>query len=103
VSEKEEKIIVGLNKYQMEEEIPFSTLKIDEQVTQLQIDNLNAVRDKRDNSKVKTQLKKVEQAAQDGSNLMECFVEAVKEYCTLGEIIDVLRGVFGEYQDPGML
>ncbi|MBW1871602.1 MAG: methylmalonyl-CoA mutase family protein [Deltaproteobacteria bacterium] len=101
--EKEEKIIVGLNKYQMEEEIPFSTLKIDEQVTQLQIDNLNAVRNKRDNSKVKTQLKKIEQAAQDGSNLMECFVEAVKEYCTLGEIIDVLRGVFGEYHDPGML
>jgi len=101
--EKDEKIIVGVNKYQMEEEIPFSTLKIDEQVSQLQIDNLNTVKNKRDNSKVKAQLRKIEQAAQDGSNLMECFVEAVKEYCTLGEIIDVLRGVFGEYKDPGML
>jgi methylmalonyl-CoA mutase N-terminal domain/subunit len=48
-------------------------------------------------------LKKVKEAAHDGGNLMACFVDAVREYCTLGEIIGVLRGVFGEHKDPGML
>jgi methylmalonyl-CoA mutase N-terminal domain/subunit len=101
--EKEEKVTVGVNRYKMEEEIPIPILKIDEEVEHLQVQNLTEVKRKRDNQKAQAQLKKVEEAAHDGGNLMACFVDAVREYCTLGEIIGVLRGVFGEHKDPGML
>jgi methylmalonyl-CoA mutase N-terminal domain/subunit len=101
--EKDEKTIVGVNKYVMDQEIPIPILKIDESVERKQTEATKALRQSRDNQKVALELKKIEQAAKDGSNLMECFVSAVREYCTLGEIIDVLRGVFGEHQDPGML
>jgi len=101
--EKEEKIIVGINRYQMKEEIPIPILKIDEEVERLQVKNLQEVKKKRDGKKVQAQLKRIGEAAHDGGNLMACFVDAVREYCTLGEIIGVLRGVFGEHKDPGML
>ncbi|HUU02092.1 MAG TPA: methylmalonyl-CoA mutase family protein [Myxococcota bacterium] len=101
--EKNEKVIVGLNKFSMTDEVPIPILKIDEEVTRRQVSNLHKVKQKRNAGKVKTQLSRIEQAARDGGNLMECFVDAVREYCTLGEIIGVLRVIFGEYQDPGML
>jgi methylmalonyl-CoA mutase N-terminal domain/subunit len=101
--EKEEKVIVGVNRYQMKEEIPIPILKIDEEVERTQVKNLQEVKKTRDQKKAQAQLKKVEEAARDGGNLMACFVDAVREYCTLGEIIGVLRGVFGEHKDPGML
>jgi methylmalonyl-CoA mutase, N-terminal domain len=87
----------------MEEEIPLDLLKIDEEVARRQVANLQDVKRKRDDQKVKAQLNRIEQAARGTDNLMNCFVDAVREYCTLGEIIDVLRGVFGEHKDPGML
>jgi methylmalonyl-CoA mutase N-terminal domain/subunit len=101
--EKEEKVIVGVNRYRMEEEIPIPVLKIDEEVERLQVKNLQDVKKKRDEKKAQAQLKKIEEAAREDGNLMACFVDAVREYCTLGEIIGVLRGVFGEHKDPGML
>jgi methylmalonyl-CoA mutase N-terminal domain/subunit len=101
--EKAEKIIVGVNRYRMDDEIPIPLLKIDEEVERLQVQNLAEVKRKRDAKQVQAQLKKVKEAAHDGGNLMACFVDAVREYCTLGEIIGVLRGVFGEHKDPGML
>ena len=101
--EKDEKVIVGVNRYQMKEEIPIPILKIDEEVERTQVKNLQEVKKKRDENRAQAQLKKIEEAARDGGNLMACFVDAVREYCTLGEIIGVLRGVFGEHKDPGML
>ncbi len=101
--EKNEKIVVGVNKYCKEEEIPFSLLKIDEEVAHTQVANLQEVKRKRDEQKVQAQLKRIAEVARSEGNLMECFVDAVREYCTQGEIIEVLRGVFGEHRDPGML
>ncbi|NMB73956.1 MAG: methylmalonyl-CoA mutase family protein [Myxococcales bacterium] len=101
--EKREKIIVGVNKYAMREEIPIPILKIDEEVERRQVENLKEVKRKRDQAAVKKELEKIEKAARSNENLMERFVDAVRVYCTLGEIIGVLRGVFGEHRDPGML
>ncbi len=101
--EKREKIIVGVNKYAMKEEIPIPILKIDEEVERRQVENLKEVKRKRDQAAVKRELEKIEKAARSDGNLMERFVDAVRVYCTLGEIIGVLRGVFGEHRDPGML
>jgi methylmalonyl-CoA mutase N-terminal domain/subunit len=101
--EKLEKTVVGINKYQMPEEIPIPILKIDPEVERRQVAATQEVRRKRDNGKVRRLLGRVEEAARGGGNLMEVFVEAVREYCTLGEIIGVLKGVFGEHRDPGML
>jgi methylmalonyl-CoA mutase N-terminal domain/subunit len=98
-----EKIVVGVNRYQMKEEIPIPILKIDERVEREQVESLKKLRQQRDNREVERQLRLVEEAARDGGNLMERFVEAVRVYCTLGEIIGVLRRVFGEYRDPAML
>ncbi|RLB58287.1 MAG: methylmalonyl-CoA mutase [Deltaproteobacteria bacterium] len=101
--ERQEKVVVGVNKYVMEEELPIPILKIDEEVERRQVAALQQLRQQRDNEEVKRQLRLVEEAARDGGNLMERFVDAVRVYCTLGEIIGVLREVFGEYQDPAML
>jgi len=101
--EKREKIIVGVNKYTMKEEIPIPILKIDEDVERRQVENLREVKRKRDDTAVKRELEKIEKAARSNENLMQRFVDAVRVYCTLGEIIGVLRGVFGEHKDPGML
>jgi methylmalonyl-CoA mutase N-terminal domain/subunit len=101
--EKREKIIVGVNKYTMKEEIPIPILKIDEAVERRQVENLREVKRRRDGAAVKRELEKIEKAARSNENLMERFVDAVRVYCTLGEIIGVLRGVFGEHKDPGML
>lgn len=101
--EKQEKIIVGVNKYAIEEELPIPILKIPEEVERTQVANLRKVKANRDQAIVKRQLDMIEQAARDGGNLMERFVEAVGHYVTMGEIIQTLKGVFGEHKDPGML
>ncbi len=101
--EKQEKVIVGVNKYTIDEELPIPILKIPEEVEKRQVENLKMVRSKRDSAVVAKQLDMIEQAARDGGNLMERFVEAVGHYVTMGEIIQTLKGVFGEHKDPGML
>jgi methylmalonyl-CoA mutase N-terminal domain/subunit len=101
--EKQEKVVVGVNRYQMEEEIPIPTLKIDPEAERRQIASLTELKRSRDNARVQDELKKIRAAAEGDGNLMACFVDAVRQYCTLGEIIQVLREVFGEHRDPGML
>ncbi|MBW2699853.1 MAG: methylmalonyl-CoA mutase family protein [Deltaproteobacteria bacterium] len=101
--DRHEKIIVGMNKYIVEEEIPLPLLKIDPEVERRQVANLKEVRAGRDQAAVDKHLAKIEEVARDGGNLMEQFVGAVRVYCTQGEIIDTLKKVFGEHKDPGML
>ncbi len=96
--ESGEKIIVGVNKFQTTEKNTIPGFKIDEQVQQMQIDKLKALKIKRDSSKVITSLKAVNEKAISGENLMPAVLEAVENYCTLGEIADELRKVFGEYK-----
>lgn len=100
--ERKEKIVVGVNKYQMAEERPIEYLKIDPEVEKRQLNRLQEVRRTRHNTKVKTCLNDLRQAAQGAENLMPYILAAVKEYATLQEICDVFREVFGVYRDPGM-
>jgi len=93
-----EKIIVGLNKFTVEEP-PFENLfTVNDSIRNLQIEKINKVKAERDNVHVQTLLKALEQSAKDGTNLMPHILSSVEAYATLGEIADVMRGVFGLYE-----
>ena len=96
--ESGEKIIVGVNKFQTTEKNTIPGFKIDEQVQTLQVEKLKTLKLKRDNNKVIASLKTLNEKAISGENLMPAVLEAVENYCTLGEIADELRKVFGEYK-----
>ncbi len=96
--ESKEKIIVGVNEFISESRTNIPILKIDEKIRQEQIDKLNTLKAGRDNTKVAACLAAIKQAALGTDNLMPVVVEAVENLCTLGEISDTLRAVFGEYQ-----
>lgn len=100
--ERREKIVVGVNKYQMAEEKPIEYLKIDPEVEKRQLHRLQEIKRTRNNAQVKVCLANLRQAAQGSENLMPYILAAVKEYATLQEICDVFREVFGVYRDPGM-
>lgn len=96
--ESGEKVVIGVNKFQMEEPKPEGLLKVDPAVGERQVAKLKKLRAERDNAKVEKLLGDIRQAVKSGDNLMPYFIEAVKAYATLGEICDVLRDEFGEYQ-----
>jgi methylmalonyl-CoA mutase N-terminal domain/subunit len=96
--ESGEKIIVGVNKFNVDKETPIPGFKIDDGIRQLQIEKLNILKNKRDQAKVNVCLEAIENAAVNQQNIMPVVIEAVENYCTLGEISDCLRKVFGEYQ-----
>jgi methylmalonyl-CoA mutase N-terminal domain/subunit len=96
--ENGEKIIVGVNKFQTEASNSIPVFKVDENVQTVQVEKLKILKSKRDNSKVAASLQSLHQKAVSGQNLMPAVVEAVENYCTLGEIADELRKVFGEYK-----
>ncbi len=97
--EKEANIIVGLNKFQIEEPPPTNLLKVNPEVGRLQCEKLERVKKQRDDAKLKKALKDLENVAKGDGNLMPNIMEAVRNYATLGEITDILRGVFGEYRE----
>ncbi len=97
--EKKEKLIVGVNSFQSEHE-PISLLEIDEQVAENQLKRLKKIRKTRNNSKVKNSLSDLKKAANDNENLMPYILECVREYATLGEIMETMAEVFGRYQEP---
>jgi methylmalonyl-CoA mutase N-terminal domain/subunit len=96
-----EKVVVGVNKYIVEEKAPPEILKIDEAVEERQIARLQEVKRKRDNRKVAQLLKDLRAASKTDKNLMPYVIDAVREYATEQEICDVWRDIFGEYHDPG--
>jgi methylmalonyl-CoA mutase N-terminal domain/subunit len=98
--EANERIMVGVNKYVTDQDKKIPLLKVDEDVQRRQVENLRAVKAKRDAAKVKSALESVRNAASTSSNLMPPIIDAAKAYCTEQEICDVLRGVFGTYTDP---
>jgi methylmalonyl-CoA mutase N-terminal domain/subunit len=100
--ERKEKIVVGVNKYQVEEEKPIEYLKIDEEVERRQVSRLQEVKRNRNTSRVQACLADLKKASQGRENLMPYILAAVKEYATLQEVCDVFREVFGTYRDPGM-
>lgn len=96
--ENGEKIIVGVNKFQVEQEAPIPVFKIDESIRSIQSGKLNKLRENRDRAKVDQLLQSLNDKAVSGENLMPAVIEAVENKITLGEIADELRSVFGEYK-----
>jgi len=97
--ETEERCIVGVNRYASGEGLEIPLLKIDASVQERQIARLRRVRAERDGARVRRALVGLEEAAGGSENLMPAILEAVRAYAGLGEIMDVLRGAFGEYRE----
>jgi len=97
-----EKVIVGVNKFaDSEEDQSFRVLRVDPKIREEQIASISAVKSKRDNVKVEKSLEELRKAAAtENVNLMPLIIDAVRNRCTLGEIMDTLRDVFGEYRPP---
>ena len=98
--ERGDQVIVGVNKYQMEESSEVPILVIDEAVRDRQNERLQRTRDRRDSGAVANALEKLKKAARDDENTMPATIEAVRAYATLGEICDALRDVYGLYEEP---
>ena len=98
-----EKVIVGVNKYTVPEERPIDILKIDHSVESNQVERVRKIKRTRDAGAVREHLGRVHAACRNGTNLMPVLIDAVKEHCTLGEISDIYRDVFGVYRDPAWL
>lgn len=97
--EKKDRILVGVNKYTMEEKTKGELLRVNPAVEAKQKEKLKIVKAERSNEKVKVKLNDIREAAKNGTNLMPPIIEAVKEYATIGEISNVMREVFGEYKE----
>jgi methylmalonyl-CoA mutase N-terminal domain/subunit len=100
--DENKRIVVGVNQYEMEEELSIPILKMDEEGEKRQIERLKKLRKERNNSKVKLNLEKLRKAAEGEENLMPYILKCVHSYATLGETCDVLREVFGEYKEPSI-
>ena len=96
--EKGERVVVGVNRFQVQEEKPKNLLRVDPSVRIAQIEKLKKLRSQRDQGEVEKALAELKRTAEGSDNIMYPILNAVKAYATLGEICDVLREVFGEYQ-----
>jgi methylmalonyl-CoA mutase N-terminal domain/subunit len=90
---------VGVNRFQTQETVSPPVFRVNKSVEQNQIRKLAEIRAKRDNQKVKKALARLEEASRGKDNVMPPILEAVHEHATLGEICDVLRRVFGVYDE----
>jgi methylmalonyl-CoA mutase N-terminal domain/subunit len=96
--ESEERILIGVNKFKVDEHVSMKLAKIDPRVEIDNLEKLKKIKARRDNLKVEFFLEKLKEAAQGDANLMYPILDAVKTYATLGEICSTLREVFGEYK-----
>ena len=97
------KIVVGVNKYTIPEEIKIETLKIDPAMEEMQIQRVRKMKRERNSVAVREALARVAEACRSGENLMEPICEAVRRDGTVGEVCDVFRTEFGIYTDPGWI
>jgi methylmalonyl-CoA mutase N-terminal domain/subunit len=97
--DREQAVVVGVNRFQTEQERPIPIQRIDEALERRQIERLREVRTRRHHAVWEAAMTRVEDAARSGDNLMPHLVHAVESHCTVGEISDSLRQVFGEYQE----
>jgi len=97
--DRAEAVVVGVNRFTVEEEKQIPIQKIDESLERQQVERLRALRARRDAGAWSESLKKVEEAARSGANLMPHILAAVEAYATVGEISDTMRKVFGEYKE----
>ncbi len=96
--ESKEQIVVGVNEFVVDEDVKIQRLKIEDSVEHGQREKISALKAKRDNHRVNELRSRLETAARGSDNLMPLFVECVESGMTLGEICNVLRGVWGEYR-----
>ena len=96
--ESKEKIIVGVNRFQGEEMTSIPVFRVDDSIRQVQIGKLNDLKNRRNPARVDSVLQDLNDKAASGENIMPAVVTAVEERCTLGEIADTLREIFGEYK-----
>jgi methylmalonyl-CoA mutase N-terminal domain/subunit len=94
-----EQVVVGVNRFQGDEERAISTLQVDPNIERTQVARLNALRARRDASKSSATLAEVERHARGKENLMPAILAAVEAFATVGEISDALRRAFGEYHE----
>jgi methylmalonyl-CoA mutase N-terminal domain/subunit len=99
--ESGERVIVGVNRFAAETEEPVELHELDPELEKRQVSRLAELRASRDNAEVERALKALEEAARGDENLLYPMREALGAYATLGEVSDVLRGVFGVYE-PAM-
>ncbi|MXX81448.1 MAG: methylmalonyl-CoA mutase [Chloroflexi bacterium] len=93
------RVIVGVNRFESDEESDVEIVRVDPSVRERQIEKLERLRDSRDASAVSASLDAIQQAASTDANLVPLMLDAVKRSATLGEISDALRSVWGEYQE----
>jgi len=97
--ESGDKIVVGVNKFQSEENEKLNLLKINQKIQDEQINFLNKIREERNPEDVKNKLEELKKACSSEENLMPFILNAVKAYCGVGEICNAMRDVFGEYKE----
>jgi methylmalonyl-CoA mutase N-terminal domain/subunit len=94
-----EQLVVGVNSFQVDHENPVPLQKIDESLERKQVERLRALREKRDKGVWNSAMLGIEDAARQGDNLMPSIIKAVESNCTVGEISDAMRKIFGEYKE----
>ena len=99
--ERGQQIVVGVNKFRQEDERTHPTFRINPEIERQQVARLQALRKRRANGTTQLRLNELESAARRGDNLMPPILAACESLCTVGEISDRLRRVFGEYRDAG--
>jgi len=97
--DREEAVVVGVNRFEVEEEKAFPIQRIDPALESRQVERVRSLRARRDASRWKDALAKVEEAARSGENVMPGILAAVEACATVGEISDAMRRVFGEYRE----
>jgi len=100
--DEKKRIVVGVNDYQLDEPIDIPILKMDEKGEGRQINRLNKLRKNRNKQKYERNLNRLRKAADGDENLMPYILDCVHSYATLGETCQVLRDVFGEYEEPAI-
>ena len=96
--ESNDKIIVGVNKFTVDKEARIPGFKIDDSIRTVQSERLKILRAQRDAITAAANLEAIREAAVNNTNLMPHVITAVENKCTLGEVADVLRNVYGEYK-----
>jgi methylmalonyl-CoA mutase N-terminal domain/subunit len=100
--DENQRVIVGVNRYKLDEELSIPLLKMDEKGEERQINRLKKLRKERDNTQVQKHLQELRKAAKGDENLMPFILRCVHNYATLGETCDILREVFGEYKEQAI-
>jgi methylmalonyl-CoA mutase, N-terminal domain len=100
--EEKQKLVVGVNAFQVTNEKPIDILYISDDLAEGQIAFLNEVRERRDRGSVERTLEALKKGAAGTENTMPLILDCVKAYCTVGEISDALRDVFGTYEEPAV-